>query len=223
MRSVIHLCHWVIIPCWLHGAAAYKAVLCSLPIAVWNCEAAHFAALLFEWYKFYLKRTPLLLKSSNNVNTVIKKKSQLAFDLWWGQHSTGQVVFFWLEWCFRSFTSYSAGFAGMGARGSGTISLTPLHLSAVVISALLCSVWWCLIRAPSFSLHRFGQPILCKPRTGLAQGLSFSVGAEEDGTGSYSTKLLKGPCNFLLKDHQKEAWCFCVHDIFQYFLQAPTS
>lgn len=112
--------------------------------------------------------------------------------------------------------------AGMGARGSGAIRLTPLHLSAVAISALLCSVWWCLIRAhraPSFSLHRFRQPILWKPCTGLAQGLGFSCGAGGDRTGLDSTKLLKGPCNFLLKDHQKEAWCFCVHDIFQYFLQ----
>lgn len=31
--------------------------------------------------------------------------------------------------------------AGMGARGSGAIRLSPFYLSAVLISALLCFVW----------------------------------------------------------------------------------
>lgn len=33
---------------WLHSSAAYKAVPCSHPAAVQNCEVAQFAILLFD-------------------------------------------------------------------------------------------------------------------------------------------------------------------------------
>lgn len=117
------------------------------------------------------------------------------------------------------FTSCSAVFlvAGMGARGSGAIRLGPSYLSAVLISGLLCSAWWCLIGA-----YRAPCPPPPPPSvglsTGLAQGPGFSGRTGKDWKGLDFAELLKGPRRFLLKKgHQIEM--ICVHDIFQYFFQ----
>lgn len=158
------------------------------------------------------------MKSSNNVDmeTKINHSWLLIYDDFWFmmdffEDSTAQCKFSSFDWSGVSGSSQATLLffvAGMGARGSGAICLSPLYLSAVLISALLCSVWWCLIRAPSLSFHPFSQPILCKPCTGLAQGLGFSGGAGKDRKGLDSAEFLKGPCHFLLKDHQIEMWWF---------------
>lgn len=99
---------------------------------------------------------------------------------------------------FPIFTGDPGCVAGMGARGSRAIRLTPVpHISVPLISALLCFLHWYLLRPAACS----PPPPPCNPSSqpihgagsGLAPGLGFNGTAGNGWRGLNSTKFLKGP------------------------------